>query len=120
MPLSGEAKKAYNIEYHRKRRANDSAYVQDNKDRCKQHHRDRMEWLKQYKTPCIVCGESEPCVIDFHHITESNKTSEVATMMRQSMSKAVILEEVNKCVTLCANCHRKVHSNIIQLEDYLN
>ena len=28
------------------------------------------EWLNSQKTPCIICGESEPICIDFHHINK--------------------------------------------------
>ena len=31
-------------------------------------------------------------------------------------SKESILKEIQKCVCLCANCHRKVHASKIELE----
>ena len=34
--------------------------------------------------------------------------------------KENLLKEIKKCVCLCANCHRKVHAGIIDLNKYLN
>ena len=85
------------------------------RERNKINYYAKLEWLDQYKTPCVICGEAEKCCIDFHHIDESTKVSEVATLLRQRSRRDIILEEINKCVTLCANCHRKVHKGIVQL-----
>jgi predicted HNH restriction endonuclease len=30
------------------------------------------------------------------------------------------MKEIEKCVCVCANCHRKIHAGIINLEDYLD
>ena len=39
-------------------------------------------------------------------------------------SKEILLNEINKCISLCANCHREFHYlnslNNLKLEDYLN
>lgn len=76
------------------------------------------DWLNSIKTPCIVCGESEPCCIDFHHLNPSEK--EFTIGQHRSKSKENLLEEISKCVCLCSNCHRKVHMGLINLEDYIN
>ena len=77
------------------------------------YHR-KKEWFYTLKTPCIVCGESEPVAIDFHHTGEDDKFGD-ATWMR-GQNKQTIMEEVAKCVCLCANCHRKVHAGLISLD----
>nr|DAV04229.1 MAG TPA: INTRON TRANSFERASE [Caudoviricetes sp.] len=38
----------------------------------------------------------------------------------RSKGKENLLKEIKKCVCLCANCHRKVHAGIIDLNKYLN
>jgi len=60
-------------------------------------------------TPCAHCGETyPPCVMDYDHQVPSEKKHNVAHMMGQSWQ--AILKEIDKCVLLCANCHRiKTH-----------
>lgn len=75
------------------------------------------EWLNSIKTPCIVCGETEPVCIDFHHINPVDK--EFTIGKHRSRSKEWLLQEISKCVCLCANCHRKVHAGLINLNNYI-
>ena len=75
------------------------------------------DWLYEMKTPCIVCGESEPVCIDFHHKNPEEK--EFTISKHQSRSKEWLTKEISKCVCLCSNCHRKVHAGLIKLEDYI-
>lgn len=60
---------------------------------------------------CIVCGEKEICCLDFHHIHD--KEFEVSTGTEVSLDR--LIAEINKCVVLCANCHRKLHAGKIQI-----
>lgn len=53
---------------------------------------------------CTDCGISNPIVLEFDHIDPTNKKHNVSSMMGYSWSK--ILEEINKCDIVCANCHR--------------
>ena len=77
------------------------------------HH---MSLLTEYKNSlqCVVCGESENVCLDFHHLDPNMKDFSIATSMGRNWS--AIEEELKKCVVLCANCHRKVHANIIELD----
>ena len=77
-----------------------------------------IEYLHSIKTPCIICGESDPCCIDFRHINPAEK--EFTISKRLGISKEKILKEVSKCVCVCSNCHRKIHFGSINLEDYIN
>lgn len=76
------------------------------------------EWQNSLKTPCIICGESEPVCIDWHHIDPSTKSFTIGANF--SKARNLILEEIQKCVCLCANCHRKVHNGKLKLSDYIN
>ena len=57
--------------------------------------------------PCVTCGESDPRVLDFDHIDPSQKSHNVANMVKSGHSVKSILDEVSKCQILCANCHRR-------------
>jgi hypothetical protein len=67
--------------------------------------------LLEYKLahPCSVCGESEPCCIDFHHTNTTQKDFTISSFKKKHWLK--VLNEIEKCIVLCANCHRKLHAN---------
>ncbi|QGZ16283.1 putative HNH endonuclease [Erwinia phage Hena1] len=51
--------------------------------------------------------------MDLHHLDEETKDANVSDLMRRGTKK--LIAEMNKCVVLCANCHRKVHAGILVL-----
>jgi L-lysine 2,3-aminomutase len=65
--------------------------------------RKMMEFYKL--NPCVDCGETDPRVLDFDHI--SNKKHNISTLLRKEYSWESILLEAKKCEVRCANCHRK-------------
>lgn len=76
------------------------------------------EWQNSLKTPCVVCGENEPVCIDWHHLNPNTKSFTIGANL--NIAKKLILAEIQKCICLCANCHRKVHNGKIHLQDYIN
>jgi hypothetical protein len=56
--------------------------------------------------PCIVCGETDQILLDFHHLDPSVKEYAVAS---HSLTWRAMLREIAKCVVLCCRCHRKHH-----------
>ena len=49
-------------------------------------------------------------VYDFHHIDPSTKVSNVSTMLSHySYNLPAVYLEIDKCLLLCANCHRLHH-----------
>ena len=82
------------------------------------HQNKQTEWLYAVKKPCIICGESEPICIDFHHINPEEKDFTIG--QHRGKNREWLLQEISKCVCLCANCHRKVHAGLINLEYYIN
>lgn len=80
--------------------------------------KEQTEWLYSLKNQCFICGETEPVCLDFHHIDPNNKDFTIGK--NRSKSKENLIKEIEKCVCVCSNCHRKIHAGIINLEDYLN
>src|SRR5881398_60162 len=74
----------------------------------------RRAWFNSLKEdqPCDDCGEKFPTYcMDYHHIVRSTKKFPLAYgSYRNSRSK--ILEEIKKCVLLCAICHRIREHNL--------
>lgn len=60
---------------------------------------------------CSSCGESHPATLDFHHTDPTEKESSIAKAVRYGWSKHRIMKEIEKCIVLCSNCHRKLHYN---------
>lgn len=70
------------------------------------------DWLMRYKAEvsCVVCGEDHPAVLEFHHRDPGTKRYELSVMVSRAMTISSMLEEIDKCDVLCANCHRKLHN----------
>jgi hypothetical protein len=89
-------------------------YVKNNypemKARMDAKRREIAAWKKQ--RGCTVCGETEPWVLDMHHLDPTEKESNFA----QSATLKTFLREASKCILLCSNCHRKVHAGVLTLD----
>lgn len=94
----------------------------------KRTYSDRKEYLKQAVTKrrralklraiealggkCALCGySSHPGVLDFHHVDASIKSFGISTG-GFSRSWASIEAEIQKCILVCANCHREIELGI--------
>jgi hypothetical protein len=69
--------------------------------------------LKEQKGGCILCGESTLICLDFHHIED--KVECVSRLRKNKNGWQRIIDEMNKCELLCANCHRKLHGKLVEL-----
>lgn len=73
------------------------------------------------RTICEKCGDTRPYIIDFHHKDKNEKEITIGQMKRGIDS---LKKEIDKCVCLCANCHREFHylkkQQGITIEEYLN
>ncbi len=95
---------------HRKlHKQENKKYLETANSSSQQYKREIMRWFYAYKSTlkCEICGENESCCIDFHHI--KNKIMKVSECAGHGWSKKKIIDEINKCRVLCANCHRILH-----------
>jgi hypothetical protein len=67
-----------------------------------------LVWYYKAAHPCIDCGESDPSVLEFDHVT-GEKIGDINGLVRTLRRESVILTEMAKCVMRCANCHRRRH-----------
>jgi uncharacterized Rmd1/YagE family protein len=91
-----------------------AAHYEKTKEETKQRTKEkrssmRKEW-KAFKATlyCVKCGFNHSAALDFHHEDPSTKTDGVNQLVSDGRFKAA-MEEVKKCVVLCANCHRIHH-----------
>jgi ribosomal protein S30 len=75
------------------------------------HRKDLSDWYSELKKDlkCSKCGNNHPAVLDFHHRDRTTKESTVAQLKSSRSNKQAILDEIEKCDVLCANCHRILH-----------
>jgi hypothetical protein len=80
----------------------------------------KREFIDSQRTSCEKCGESRSYVLDFHHKNSSDKDFTIGQLRKGSLD--IIQAEIDKCVCLCANCHREFHyleKTGLKLEEYL-
>lgn len=78
-------------------------------ERNKKKRDDLRDWLISLKKgkPCSKCsGLFHFKALDWHHINSSDKVFNISNAITHMFSKEKILEEIDKCELICANCHR--------------
>ena len=67
-------------------------------------------WLKEYKQTlsCIQCGFDDSRALVFHHREPNTKSFTIGDNIGRRSQKNMI-NEINKCDVLCANCHSIHH-----------
>jgi len=64
---------------------------------------------------CCLCGfDKFPAAMDFHHVDPNEKEFHFS---RVCIAWEKVKAELDKCVLLCANCHRGVHSEDLVLSN---
>ena len=94
----------YNKEWYKKNK-------QYKINKTKENQTEKSKWLNEYKSKlkCEKCGENNIACLDFHHTNPDDKEFTIARMVHIGYSKERIIKEINKCIILCSNCHRKLH-----------
>jgi hypothetical protein len=93
--------------YHRQHYlANKQRYVDQARERKQTQAQRRTAYLLAFfvEHPCIDCGETDPVVLEFDHL--SDKCFDVGQALPYRNWEA-ILAEIRKCDVVCANCHRR-------------
>ena len=81
------------------------------KECVRQRERDKYQSkqleLNEFKHnhPCVKCGCSKYYLIDFHHLNPAEKDFTISDNSHAKIE--TLMKEIDKCVSLCANCHRE-------------
>ena len=88
-------------------------YIKENYPQMVERMKAKKQEIAEWKRVrgCTVCGETEPWVLDMHHIDPAEKDSNPAA----NATLNSFLKDAPKCVLLCSNCHRKVHAGVLRL-----
>lgn len=72
--------------------------------------------LKGMGGKCFVCDYNKcESALDFHHIDPSQKDFGLAAVRASIKNWSLLVEEVEKCVVLCSNCHREHHEGLLNI-----
>ena len=90
---------------------------------CKKcNHQHVLDRQREFKRKCleykggILCSKCgyDKCIgaLEFHHLDPNQKEFIPSKLRHTSWTKneTVIKKELDKCIVLCSNCHREIHS----------
>ena len=129
MPYADPAKRKEADRRRYERLKNDPEYkARKKKSAAERYQRNKQDpdWLtwkqKLIKTekdrPCDSCGEYNDWRLnDFHHKDPTDKEFTISNPVRngQHPTKEHFQLEMSKCYVLCCMCHRKIHSNLLEM-----
>lgn len=89
--------------------------MSEGSDRVKDWRKKTKERLvNAFGGKCIVCGYDKCyAALEFHHIDPQTKKFGIASASIKKWED--IVEEAQKCVMLCAICHREFHDGLIEI-----
>lgn len=102
-----KVRKAYHKEHSRK-------HYEDNReeliDKAATRRKELREKWRTFKSTlkCTICGFSHPAALDFHHEDPSKKEAHIHRLLQNGFN-VKLKKELEKCIVLCANCHRIHH-----------
>lgn len=92
-------------------------YVNKSRERTRLRYERFIVWKKSLA--CLSCGEADYICLDFHHVDPTKKEQDIPDLVRLKSNERV-MEELKKCVCLCANCHRKAHGHNVEYQESTN
>lgn len=91
----------------------EKAQIAQNKKRLQR----KLFLLEKHNFMCSKCGYNKNLsALEFHHIDPETKSFTIDGRNLTSRSIESIFLEAEKCIVLCANCHRELHNSDHNLE----
>jgi hypothetical protein len=84
----------------------------------KEHRLKSKIALLEYKgNKCECCGYNKVnSALEFHHLDSKTKLFNISSSQVKKRSQEELFREIDKCILLCANCHRELHFSITRLK----
>jgi hypothetical protein len=71
----------------------------------------KLELIKLKGGKCEKCGyDKNISALEFHHLDPNAKKFNLDSRNLSNTTRDKILEELDKCILVCANCHRELHN----------
>lgn len=133
MPMSKkEMRKRYRLKHKDEIKKKNKEYRLKNKDEIKKKRKESYEKTRKYipsmvqliklhygcRNPtCEWGGDFLACCLEFHHLGDKNfMISEKCCGRTKDINNLLnIINEINKCIVLCINCHRQETAGIINV-----
>jgi hypothetical protein len=95
------------------------AYYLANRDKKIEYQMERYNELLGIYTrwkktlTCSCCSENDAVCLEFHHVNPAEKEIKISTAIGRGAK--TVVNELKKCVVVCANCHKKIHANNVEI-----
>ena len=83
-----------------------------------QRKRAKLRMIRAFGDKCGTCGYNK-CTgaLEFHHVDPNEKDFSFNGKIR---AWNIVVKELRKCVLVCANCHREIHSGLREISDNIH
>ena len=79
----------------------------------------KYEAIMERGGKCEICGyDKNMSALEFHHNNPEEKDFEIDIRHFSNTSIEKLKNELSKCILVCANCHREIHSGLIDIREY--
>lgn len=85
------------------------------KDVLKSDLKKKQKFIRILGGKCCNCGYDKcESALEFHHLIPEEKEFTISTQPHMAFEKVAL--EIKKCILLCANCHRELHSGYLNID----
>lgn len=107
-------------EFHKHKKDTEyyKSYCKNCQSKIKKENRAKIRSEIKENLKCSKCGYNQ-CLeaLEFHHSDPNKKEYSICFLVNSEKNIKAIQEEIDKCIVLCANCHREEHWRLKQLNE---
>ena len=82
------------------------------KKQCERALKRKIELIAYKGGCCEKCGyDKNVAALDFHHLNPNEKSFQLDARHLSNTHIDKLKQEANKCILVCANCHREIHNS---------